>query len=157
MTQAAAAISRHSSCVPPRQAVSTSRDARGSVLGGSWAVPEPATIKFVFAGWLGGRQRIACESRADGSPAHGRAFWICGRSRAPDRRGEKLAKTLSDWQQCQRGAAVSSSLAAGRARLGLGAPTDHPRPQRACRAYARSPVTGALRVPLWEEVQGARQ
>ena len=111
-------------------------------------------MKFVFAGWLGGRPRIACESRAGGSPAHGKAFRVCCRSRAPDWRGEKLAKTLSDRQQCQRGAAVVVGwLRDSTNRAKAPAPTDRPRHRRACRTCARSPVAAALRALLWEEVQ----
>ena len=136
--QAAAAVSRRSSRVPP--APSRLDGARRSRKR-SRAVPEPSTANFVFAGWLGGRPRIARESRADGSPAHGRAFRICGRSRAPDRRGEKLAKTLSDWQQCQRGAAVVVGW--------LRDSTNRAQAPRRRTARAPGALAGLAHVPPW--------
>ena len=88
-------------------------------------VAEPATMKFVFAGWLGGRPRIACESRADGSPAHGEAFRVYGRSRR--RRGvarssQRRSRTGSNANEAQ----LSSSAGCGTARIALKRRADGP-------------------------------
>ena len=82
-------------------------------------------MKFVFAGWLRGRPRIACESRADGSPAHGEAFRVYGRSRR--RRGvarssQRRSRTGSNANEAQ----LSSSAGCGRARIALKRRADGP-------------------------------
>ena len=112
-------------------------------------VAKPATMKFVFAGWLGERPRIACESRANGSPAHGEAFRIYGRSRR--RRG--VARSSQRRSRTGSNAVVVGWLRDSTNRAKAPAPTDRPRHRRACRPCARSPVAAALRAPLWEEAQ----
>ena len=122
--QAAAAVSRRSSRVPPRRAVSTSRDARGDVLA-TREVAQPATMKFVFAGWLWGRPRIACESRADGSPAHGEACRVYVRSRqwrGVARSSQRRSRTGSNANEAQ----LSSSAGCGTARIALKRRADGP-------------------------------
>ena len=88
-------------------------------------VAQPTTMKFVFAGWLGGRPRIACESRADGSPAHGEAFRVYGRSRR--RRGvarssQRRSRTGNNANEAQ----LSSSARCGTARIALKRRADGP-------------------------------
>ena len=122
MTQAAAAVSRHSSRVPPRQAVPTSRDARGNVLGRSrspqWQISSSP------AGWGDGRESRARAAPTD-RPRTGEPF---GSAVGPARRigvarsSQRRSRTGNNANEAQ----LSSSAGCGTARIALKRRADGP-------------------------------
>ena len=128
MTQAAAAVSRHSSRVPPRQAISTSRDARGNVLGRSRSPQR--RIPSSPAGWGDSRESRAKAAPTD-RPPPGEPFGSAVRPACRigvARSSQRRSRIGNEGGETQ----LSLSLAAGRARITRKRRADGPPAPPAC-------------------------
>ena len=122
---------------------------------GHRARDEPATMKFVSSG---NNNRGTATNRVQEPRrriAHARKIlsdlWSVPRVGSAWREARKDALGLATMPT--RRSCRCRWLREGRKSRSSAAPTDRPRPRRACRPCARSPVAALLRAPLWEEAQ----